>query len=143
LLVTEMQNQDPTANQDPNEYINQLVQVNSLEQLIDINQTLNTAFTTPASSTNSAGSSAQPSLATKSSSVLAAQTLQPTEGGSLSSLVSALSAQAGSSKASATSHAAGNFTIPDASPASLRVAHALNGQPHGPQTNSTPNYSAR
>jgi flagellar hook assembly protein FlgD len=25
LLVTEMQNQDPTANQDPNEYINQLV----------------------------------------------------------------------------------------------------------------------
>lgn len=30
LLVTEMQNQDPTADTDPNEYINQLVQVNSL-----------------------------------------------------------------------------------------------------------------
>jgi flagellar basal-body rod modification protein FlgD len=42
LLVTEMQNQDPTANTDPNEYINQLVQVNSLEQLISINQTLTT-----------------------------------------------------------------------------------------------------
>jgi flagellar basal-body rod modification protein FlgD len=42
LLVTEMQNQDPTANTDPNEYINQLVQVNSLEQLISINQTLST-----------------------------------------------------------------------------------------------------
>ena len=42
LLVTEMQNQDPTADTDPNEYINQLVQVNSLEQLIDINQTLST-----------------------------------------------------------------------------------------------------
>jgi flagellar basal-body rod modification protein FlgD len=40
LLVTEMKNQDPTANTDPNEYINQLVQVNSLEQLISINQTL-------------------------------------------------------------------------------------------------------
>lgn len=40
LLVTEMQNQDPTAATDPNEYINQLVQVNSLEQLISINQTL-------------------------------------------------------------------------------------------------------
>jgi len=40
LLVTEMKNQDPTADTDPNEYINQLVQVNSLEQLIDINQTL-------------------------------------------------------------------------------------------------------
>src|SRR5258708_37834493 len=30
LLVTEMKNQDPTANTDPNQYINQLVQVNSL-----------------------------------------------------------------------------------------------------------------
>jgi flagellar basal-body rod modification protein FlgD len=38
LLVTELKNQDPTANTDPNEYINQLVQVNSLEQLIQINQ---------------------------------------------------------------------------------------------------------
>ncbi|HTV13254.1 MAG TPA: flagellar hook capping FlgD N-terminal domain-containing protein [Acidobacteriaceae bacterium] len=40
LLVTEMQNQDPTSTTDPNEYINQLVQVNSLEQLISINQDL-------------------------------------------------------------------------------------------------------
>lgn len=44
LLVTEMKNQDPTANTDPNEYINQLVNVNSLEQLISINQTLSTAL---------------------------------------------------------------------------------------------------
>ena len=34
LLVTEMQNQDPTATTDPMEYVNQLVNVNSLEQLI-------------------------------------------------------------------------------------------------------------
>ncbi|KAA6465076.1 hypothetical protein DYQ86_03750 [Acidobacteria bacterium AB60] len=40
LLVTEMKNQDPTANTDPTEYINQLVQVNSLQQLISINETL-------------------------------------------------------------------------------------------------------
>jgi flagellar basal-body rod modification protein FlgD len=40
LLVTEMKNQDPTANTNPNEYINQLVGVNSLQQLISINQTL-------------------------------------------------------------------------------------------------------
>lgn len=40
LLVTEMKNQDPTANTDPNEYVNQLVQVNSLQQLIQINQDL-------------------------------------------------------------------------------------------------------
>ena len=38
LLVTEMQNQDPTADVDPNQYISQLVQINSLEQLISINQ---------------------------------------------------------------------------------------------------------
>lgn len=37
LLVTEMKNQDPTAQTDPNAYIDQLVQVNSLQQLISIN----------------------------------------------------------------------------------------------------------
>ena len=60
LLVTEMQNQDPTADTDPNEYINQLVQVNSLEQLIDINQNLTTAIggsgSTSSGSTGSAPS---------------------------------------------------------------------------------------
>lgn len=40
LLVTELQNQDPTANTDPNEYVDQLVQVNSLQQQIQMNQTL-------------------------------------------------------------------------------------------------------
>lgn len=40
LLVTELKNQDPTANTDPNEYVNQLVQVNSLQQEIQMNQTL-------------------------------------------------------------------------------------------------------
>lgn len=47
LLVTEMKNQDPTANTDPNQYINQLVNVNSLQQLISINQTLTTATISP------------------------------------------------------------------------------------------------
>ena len=40
LLLTELQNQDPTADTDPNEYVDQLVQVNSLQQLIQMNQTL-------------------------------------------------------------------------------------------------------
>jgi flagellar basal-body rod modification protein FlgD len=48
LLVTELQNQDPTQPTDPNAYINQLVGVNSLQQLISINQDL-----TPSSSTTS------------------------------------------------------------------------------------------
>jgi flagellar basal-body rod modification protein FlgD len=38
LLVTEMQNQDPTQPTDPNAYIQQLVGVNSLQELISINQ---------------------------------------------------------------------------------------------------------
>ncbi|HEX3986535.1 MAG TPA: flagellar hook capping FlgD N-terminal domain-containing protein [Acidobacteriaceae bacterium] len=50
LLVTEMQNQDPTANTDPNEYISQLVQVNSLEQLVQINQDLGSSSSASTSS---------------------------------------------------------------------------------------------
>jgi flagellar basal-body rod modification protein FlgD len=53
LLVTEMQNQDPTADTDPNEYINQLVQVNSLEQLISINQDLSGQSSSSPGSTGS------------------------------------------------------------------------------------------
>ena len=46
LLVTELKNQDPTANTDPNAYVNQLVQVNSLQQLIQINQNTDAPSTT-------------------------------------------------------------------------------------------------
>jgi flagellar basal-body rod modification protein FlgD len=51
LLVTELKNQDPTANTDPNAYVDQLVQVNSLQQLIQINQNTGTttSTTTPTS----------------------------------------------------------------------------------------------
>jgi flagellar basal-body rod modification protein FlgD len=42
LLVTELQNQDPTQPTDPNQYITQLAQVNSLQQLISINQGIGT-----------------------------------------------------------------------------------------------------
>lgn len=51
LLVTELKNQDPTANTDPNAYVNQLVQVNSLQQLIQINQ--NTDAATPTTNSGS------------------------------------------------------------------------------------------
>lgn len=50
LLVTELKNQDPTANTDPNAYVNQLVQVNSLQQLIQINQNTNATTTTDSGS---------------------------------------------------------------------------------------------
>ncbi len=42
LLVTELQNQDPTSDTDPNAYVNQLVDVNSLQQLISINSGIGT-----------------------------------------------------------------------------------------------------
>jgi len=40
LLVSELQNQDPTQPTDPDAYVQQLVGVNSLQQLISINQEL-------------------------------------------------------------------------------------------------------
>jgi flagellar basal-body rod modification protein FlgD len=54
LLVTELKNQDPTANTDPNAYVDQLVQVNSLQQLIQINQ--NTTSTTGSAPSSNSGS---------------------------------------------------------------------------------------
>lgn len=76
LLVTEMQNQDPTADTDPNEYINQLVQVNSLEQLISIDQTLTTdSSATPSGGAVKAVGSQQP---------LTSPASLPLQGGNLS-----------------------------------------------------------
>lgn len=60
LLVTEIQNQDPTTQTDPMQYITQLVGVNSLEQLVQINQTLTTAT---GSATTSGGAVSSPSAA--------------------------------------------------------------------------------
>lgn len=56
LLVTELQNQDPTSPVDPTQMVTQMVSLNQLDQLISINQTLQnmssgtatTAGTTPA-----------------------------------------------------------------------------------------------
>ncbi len=63
LLVTEIQNQDPTTQTDPMQYITQLVGVNSLEQLVQINQTLTTA-TGSVTPTGGAASSLSPAAAT-------------------------------------------------------------------------------
>ena len=121
LLVTEMQNQDPTADTDPNEYINQLVNVNSLEQLININQTLSTAMGTGGSTTPTGGVTG------------------PGAASSTSKAASPLSAAAVSSTAAGTSPTAqafsrgqtpGNLAIPQANPAAQRVALSLNGRHH-------------
>jgi flagellar basal-body rod modification protein FlgD len=61
LLVSELQNQDPTQPADPNAYITQLVGVNSLQQLISINQGitgLDSAVTPPASASDASTANA-------------------------------------------------------------------------------------
>ncbi len=108
LLVTEMKNQDPTANTDPNEYINQLVNVNSLEQLISINQTLGTALdpsdtTSTSEATRNSGSAMHVAAAGSSSPATEGQT-----------------------PASAAIHTvAGNLNIPSVNGSAQRVAGAL------------------
>jgi flagellar basal-body rod modification protein FlgD len=124
LLVTEMKNQDPTANTDPNEYINQLVQVNSLEQLISINQNLSTALGDSGSASG------------KSISAHALSSQQAGKSGT-GGAVPASSVRQSSSPAGdmpeAPGHsktipvAAGNLGVPRTVPAAHRVARALSG----------------
>ncbi len=111
LLVTEMQNQDPTATTDPNEYINQLVQVNSLQQLIQINQTLSSSL--GGSPTGTSAQVAQKTQAMDSSS---------------SALHSNANPHADSTAGIPAQHVAGNLTVRDSAPAALRIAQALSGQ---------------
>jgi len=120
LLVTEMKNQDPTAQTDPNEYINQLVQVNSLEQLIEINQNLSSAIG------NSNNASADHAPARLGSAPLAQGAMRGLPGTS----VSVTRASGGviypmdvsKNPAPATP---GNLGVPVPVPAAQRLAHAL------------------
>ena len=104
LLVTEMKNQDPTAQTDPNQYINQLVQVNSLQQLIEMNEKLSSALGTPTSGTGHA--------VTKMSAV--------TDGASHAAPAGSHRAIAG--RGTSIPGVSGNLA-----PAAERVAHALGG----------------
>lgn len=115
LLVTEMQNQDPTAATDPNEYINQLVQVNSLEQLININQTLSGALgTTTATDSSASGGVTQD--VSKAESPLDTPGPAPAGNSNSQNLNTAVT---------------GNLGIPPENAAANRVAHAL-GAPAAP-----------
>jgi flagellar basal-body rod modification protein FlgD len=119
LLVTEMQNQDPTADTDPNEYINQLVNVNSLEQLISINQTLQSA--TSGSTSATIGADAINPNPTKG-----------TSSGPANESVHVLREPGAAVPSSATNPAAasmpGNLGIPKFNPAATRVAQGLLGR---------------
>jgi len=150
LLVTEMQNQDPTADTDPNEYINQLVQVNSLEQLIDINQNLSTALGS-AGGTSGAGNATSQlpggpagtssltvsgpagtstpfnGAAQKSAATAAAQPTGSRAAAGIGQFANSQFAKSQASQPAGGKHAAGNLGIPPAGPAAHKVAHALDG----------------
>jgi len=115
LLVTEMQNQDPTAATDPNEYINQLVNVNSLQQLIAINGTLSGALGGPATT----GQATAGTGATGKDGV---------QGGPQVASTPPAGTTAGARMARAAQTVAGNLSVPEARPAANRVANALGGR---------------
>ena len=125
LLVTEMQNQDPTADTDPNEYINQLVNVNSLEQLININQTLTTAF--PGTSTTSGSSAA--SAQARTSGAQSAMT-PPTNGihGVSANPMKPTGHPVPVKTGGPVSFAHGNLSTPSTNLSALRVGRSLDGQ---------------
>ena len=131
LLVTEMQNQDPTANTDPNQYINQLVQVNSLEQLIDINQTLTADSTPVTTATNGTAAAAATTAKTANSSIASPAVPTAAVSNKASALRGAPAAAAGQAEQAAIApQAPGNLSVPRARPAPERVAHALDGRWH-------------
>jgi len=118
LLVTEMQNQDPTASTDPNEYINQLVQVNSLEQLISINQTLSTDLGSFATG------GVEPGLGASHAS-LAANSSSGSEPDAPSHPGTSTTADITGRVVDAT---AGNLAMPQTNSAADRVAHAFSSR---------------
>jgi flagellar basal-body rod modification protein FlgD len=122
LLVTEMQNQDPTADTDPNEYINQLVNVNSLQQLISINQTLSTSLGSPGSTTGTSGASGA------GSDSLTAPGSVSSPGTARNSALSGAQASVNHSPAQkpSTPLAPGNLSVPNRNPSAERVAQSLN-----------------
>jgi hypothetical protein len=81
LLVTEIQNQDPTSQTDPMTYITQLVGVNSLEQLVQINSTLSSGVTTtPATTATGDAGTASSAVVRSAAATAAIQAAQSSSG---------------------------------------------------------------
>jgi len=139
LLVTEMQNQDPTEDTDPNEYIDQLVQVNSLEQLIDINQTLSAGLGATTDGATAAPTAQNANAATAPAGTGLAGSVQAAlhKAGAAPALPGG--ADAGNTIAAPgalTQRTAGNLGVPGVNRAAQRVGHALDGRTRAaPATN--------
>ncbi len=129
LLVTEMKNQDPTANTDPNEYINQLVQVNSLQQLISINQTLTADSNGSAAATESKrtqnGVAAPIANGDSKSRSLSEGTQRAVHD---SAATQHQSTATGMIHSASVRRTAGNLSLPEENPAAQRLAKSLTGQ---------------
>jgi flagellar basal-body rod modification protein FlgD len=126
LLVTEMKNQDPTAQTDPNQYVNQLVQVNSLEQLIEINENL-AAMGNSNSGMAHAASRVPTSVAQRMDTMGSLSDLSAVAGetgtlGAGNPIANPIAVSANPIRATT-----GNLGIPGANPAAKRVAQALSG----------------
>jgi flagellar basal-body rod modification protein FlgD len=135
LLVTEMKNQDPTANTDPNQYINQLVQVNSLEQLISINQNLSTALGTSATGSSQA-TNPEPIEDSRGQrnhgATGAARISQGIDGARTTHEAQGISSSVSAASGNPRGVTSGNLGIPHTSAASERVGHALAGRHQAP-----------
>jgi flagellar basal-body rod modification protein FlgD len=123
LLVTEMKNQDPTAQTDPNEYINQLVQVNSLEQLIEINQNLSTSLGTSADGEKTQVSGKKMDAVSSPDRTVIAHGSASKAGFTGTSRMNLSTADS----RYGVRVAPGNLSIPEPGPAAQRVAHSLSG----------------
>ena len=119
LLVTEMKNQDPTAQTDPNAYVNQLVQVNSLEQLIEIKENLMSALGTAANAAGVRTTVGHPQAVLGSS--------PNTSGAGMHTGTTGIGNPVQAS-AKPVAAFAGNLGVSETIPASQRMAQALSGR---------------
>jgi flagellar hook assembly protein FlgD len=81
LLVTELQNQDPTSPVDPTQMVSQMVSLNQLDQLISINQTLANMSSSASGSAPAGNGSTVKAPVTQTS--IDAKPAQPTTGNNL------------------------------------------------------------
>lgn len=77
LLVTELQNQDPTSPVDPTQMVSQMVSLNQLNELVSINQTLSTMASGSQSNTAASGNSARVATAKSAVQTPGTQSAQP------------------------------------------------------------------
>lgn len=140
LLVTEMQNQDPTTATDPNQYINQLVEVNSLEQLVQINQTLTADSEAASSQDGSASSQVARAKPAGTSPLGTAVHATPGAHGATApgAATPVLADDPANIRSAAFQRVFGNLGAPHTNPAAERVAHALDGRTHAPVMGSVP-----